>query len=252
MSKQYVTGLVSVSFRSSSPEQILSAMSEAGLTHIEWGSDIHAPFNDRARLTELARLQSELGISCSSYGTYFRLGETPIELLENYVDAAETLGTRILRLWCGTKSGADMTEGERAALLLECERAEEIARKRGATFCFECHRRTFTERIEDTYALMKKVNSPHIRTYWQPFEWLSVEENRESARARAPFCEHIHVFNWRGSEKLPLSEAIDTWRGYLSEFSGPRTLLLEFMPDGKLSTLAQEAEALRKIIEGAR
>jgi hypothetical protein len=47
---------------------------------------------------------------------------------------------------------------------------------------------------------------------------------------------------------LPLAEAIEEWREYLSAFSTPRTLLLEFMPKGTIEELAEEAAALRTII----
>ena len=65
----------------------------------------------------------------------------------------------------------------------------------------------------------------------------------------APLTHHIHVFQWKNEQKFSLGDGIDEWRAYLSKFSLPRTLLLEFMPDGKLTTLSAEAEALRRIIE---
>ena len=42
----YTYGLVSVSFRKNSPEEILSAMKDSDLSVIEWGSDVHAPSDD--------------------------------------------------------------------------------------------------------------------------------------------------------------------------------------------------------------
>ena len=39
----YSSGLVSISFRSHTPDEILRAAAESGLTQIEWGSDVHAP-----------------------------------------------------------------------------------------------------------------------------------------------------------------------------------------------------------------
>ena len=104
-SNKYELGLVSVSFRQHDPKTITKAAQAAGLSFIEWGSDVHAPCRDVVRLREIASLQNEYGIFCSSYGTYFRLGETPIDELEDYVRAAKLLGTNILRLWCGRKSG---------------------------------------------------------------------------------------------------------------------------------------------------
>jgi hypothetical protein len=68
---QHRAGLVSVSFRAKEPREILCAMQAAGLCYIEWGSDVHAPCHDVARLDELGALMREFGVACSSYGTYF-------------------------------------------------------------------------------------------------------------------------------------------------------------------------------------
>ena len=247
---QYKLGLVSVSFRKSSPREILRAMSEAGLVCVEWGSDIHAPCCDIEGLYEIAALQKEYGIECSSYGTYFRLGESPLCELENHIKAAKILGTDILRIWCGIKSGADMSEGEKDELLSSCRAAAKLAETYGVTLCTECHKKTFTENTEDAAWLMRAVGSPHFCTYWQPFQWQTAKENIENARRLSEFTRHIHVFNWKGREKLPLAEAIDEWRGYLAEFSDmpSRALLLEFMPNGSIGELSDEAAALRAIV----
>ncbi len=245
---KYDLGLVSVSFRQHTPKEILEAMKRARLSCVEWGSDVHAPCNDTERLMEIAALQKEYGIVCSSYGTYFRLGETPVEELEGYIAAAKILGTDILRLWCGRKSGADMTDEEQSQFLSVCRQAADIAESSGVTLCMECHRKTFTEAPDDAVLLMRSVNSPHFRMYWQPFQWQSAEQNIENAKRVAPFAEHIHVFHWKDDKKLPLADAVTEWREYLSEFSAPRTLLLEFMPNGTIEELAGEANALRSII----
>ena len=247
---QYNLGLVSVSFRSHTPKEILEAARAAGLSCVEWGSDVHAPCNDTERLMEIAELQKEYGIVCSSYGTYFRLGETSVEELETYIEAAKLLGTNILRLWCGGKSGENMTGTEKNTLFEICRKAAKIAQNNRVILCMECHKGTFTENPDDAMRLMEMVNSPCFRMYWQPFQWQSIDENFENARKIAPYAEHIHVFHWRGKEKFPLGEAIEEWRIYLKQFSKPRTLLLEFMPDNEISTLPREAEALRTIVGG--
>lgn len=245
---KYALGLVSVSFRQHSPKEILEVTKAAGLSCIEWGSDVHAPCHDIERLHKIAEMQKEYGIFCSSYGTYFRLGETPIEELSDYIAAAKALGTDILRLWGTRKSGKDMTEEERKDLLELCRTVAKIAEDSGVTFCLECHKNTFTENPDDAVWLMQSIRSPRFRMYWQPFQWQSSEQNVENAKKIAPFAEHIHVFNWRGSEKLPLTDAVGDWQEYIKAFSTPRTLLLEFMPNGTIEELAHEAEALRTMI----
>ena len=245
--RKYKLGLVSVSFRQHSPQEILDAVKAAGLSCIEWGSDVHAPCRDLARLHKIAEMQKEYEVFCSSYGTYFRLGETPVEELEAYIDAAKILGTNILRLWCTRKSGNDMTSEERNDLLDVCRTVAKIAEERGIPLCLECHKKTFTEEPEDAVWLMETVNSPCFRMYWQPFQWQSSEQNVENAKKISPYAEHIHVFNWKGSEKFPLTDAVSDWQEYIKAFSTPRTLLLEFMPNGTIEELAHESDALREI-----
>ena len=46
----YHLGLASIAFRHLSPEGILAAAKNAGLTYIEWGSDVHAPKDDLENL----------------------------------------------------------------------------------------------------------------------------------------------------------------------------------------------------------
>ena len=250
MKSNYQLGLVSVSFRDRTPKEIAKAAKDAGLVCVEWGSDVHAPCRDHERLCEIAELQQRYGLACSSYGTYFRLGETPMEELDDYITAAKQLGTDILRLWCGTKSRADMTDAECDALLSACRQAAARAEERGVVLCMECHKKTFTENPDDAVRLMQAVDSQCFQMYWQPFQWQSAEQNLENAKRIAPYAKHIHVFHWKGSDKLPLAEAIDEWQSYLSVFSTPRTLLLEFMPNGRVEELLGEATALKTIAGG--
>lgn len=244
---KYVLGLVSVSFRQHTPREILEAMQKEGLSCIEWGSDVHAPYDDTERLREISELQKEYGIRCCSYGTYFRLGETPTSELEGYIAVAKLLGTDILRLWCGTRCGAEYSDREKREFAELCGEAERLASREGVTLCMECHKRTFTQSPEDAIFLMKEINSPHFRMYWQPFQWQTVEENLAYAEKISPFTHHIHVFQWKDKQRFSLKDGIEEWQKYLSRFSTPRTLLLEFMPDDELSSLTTEVRALRTI-----
>ena len=242
----YKLGLVSISFRKYSPEEIITAMKKAGLSYIEWGSDVHCPPEKAA---EIAALQARSGITCSSYGTYFRLGVTPMEELPGYVAAAKTLGTDIVRLWCGDKNSGDYTEDEKAELFAQCKAAAKIAEENGVILCMECHNNTYTNRKEASFELMQAVNSPAFRMYWQPNQFVSEQENLACAKMLSPYTYHLHVFNWKGHEKFPLDEAKTIWREYLSCFEKDKALLLEFMPDGNIESLDIEAGALKEIAQ---
>ena len=245
---KYTAGLVSISFRKHSPEEILSAMKAAGLGAIEWGSDLHAPANDQSKLAEIKRLQSEAGIVCSSYGTYFRLGENDPEEIRDYIAAAKMLGTKILRLWAGRKSHLDATAEERERLISDLHRVVRIAEELDAVICLECHRNSYTEHLAGTLELFAEIPSPAFQMYWQPNPDVSFAENMAYLSAISHRLAHIHVFHWQGKDHLPLADGVDEWKRYIADLSGEHGMLLEFMPDNLLTSLSCEADALRKII----
>ena len=247
---EFKTGLVSVSFRSLSPEEIIDLCVSSGLKYVEWGSDVHAPASDRARLCRIADLQKQSGIVCSSYGTYFRIGTDPVEKIEEYIYAAKCLGTEVLRLWCGDRSSAEYSPEEKEALAEDCAALAAIAKKRGVVICLECHRGTFTDEKDAALWLMERVNSPAFKMYWQPEVIHSFEENLAYALALKDWVVNVHVFNWDTAGRYPLIGAAEKWRKYLSVFSGEEHLLLEFMPDDRPESLATEAKSLFEIITG--
>ena len=242
----FKTGLVSVSFRSLSVDKIISLARENRLSAIEWGSDVHAPMDDTERLNYIKAKMDRAGLYTSSYGTYFRIGETPTEKLHEYISAAKILGTNVLRLWCGRKNYEDTTEKERESMVFEAISAARIAEKEGVTVGIECHNNTFTSCPEGALALMRGVNSSAFRMYWQPLG--DVDADIEYAKSIAPYILNVHVFNRSSEGKRPLSEGLDIWQKYLSYFDRTQHLLLEFMPDGLSESLASEAESLRCLI----
>lgn len=249
MSK-YNCGLVSVSFRKNSVEEIIDAVKENGLSCIEWGSDVHARPEDEEALNKIIFLQEKEGIKTSSYGTYFRFGQSELSELEKYIAAAKKLGTDILRLWCGTKGSLDYTAEEKEALYIEAREAAKIAEKHNVYLCMECHPNTLTDKKEPASELMGAVSSPNFKMYWQPNQFESLEENIEYIRLLKPYITHIHVFNWEGLEHYPLKDNPEKWLTYLSELGDDeRTLLLEFMPDHRIESLKEETAALKDIVK---
>ncbi len=241
-------GLVSVSFRQHSPEEIITACTDCGIAAIEWGSDIHAPADNISALRKIVKLQSEYGVRCCSYGTYFRIGQNAPEDIYAYIRAAELLGTRTLRIWCGTKDSCKYDSRERAALFCDCEAVCKIAEAEGVRLCTEFHNNTFTDRAERVSELCGILHLDSFGSYWQPNQYRTFDENLASAEKVASITENIHVFNWSGEERYPLAEAHREWCSYLSRFSGEHYALLEFMPDGKISSLPTEVSALRNIL----
>lgn len=237
-------GLVSVSFRPLPPEVVVRAAKNAGLTCIEWGSDVHAPCDDTERLQRIVSLQKEYGISCCAYGTYFRLGVDPVEKLSQYIRAARLLGTAILRLWCGDRAPEKYTPEERDALFAQCRQAAALAQAQSVTLCMECHMATYTETKEGALALMRAVDSRAFRMYWQPNQFRTIEENLAYAKLLKPYIHHVHVFQWKGRARFALATGVQEWKQYLQILAPQHGLLLEFMPHDDAAELPGEAETL--------
>lgn len=241
-------GLCSVSFRANTPAEIIKAVSEAGLLCIEWGSDVHVKCNDESAAAEIMALQAEYGISTASYGTYFYLGRDSLDELKDYIKTAKLIGADTLRLWCGEKSSSDFAPNEKTEFFEECKRAAAIAQKENVILGMECHGGTYCDIPESCIELMEAVNSPHFRMYWQPDIIGDEAPNVESARLLSEYTVNIHVHYWVDKKHYPLSEGIDKWKNYVSQHTPGKSVLLEFMPDGKIESLPLQAEALKKII----
>lgn len=245
--KNFKTGLCSISFRSLGAPEIITLAKNAGLDCIEWGSDVHAKPDDAQAISEIVKLQDENNIFCSSYGTYFRIGTNAANEIYDYIKAAKLLGTDTLRLWCGNKGSADYTEKERDSVICECKALAKIAEKEGVTLCLECHIKTLTDDVSSTLDIMEKVGSEHFCMYWQPNQFKTFEQNVDCAQKISKFTKRIHVFNWKEKEKYPLLDAKKIWQDYL-EYFGNMPLLLEFMPDNNPDSLKTEANSLFEII----
>lgn len=247
-------GLVSVSFRALSHREVIDLAAAARLSCIEWGSDVHAPCHDTARLEDIMAYSRERGITCCSYGTYFRLGVHPLDELGAYMSAARVLGTNVLRIWAGNKNDTDMTEAERAFLIEEGRRAAALAAREGMMLCLEWHTQTMTSTLEGALALIEQVASPALRLYWQPSQYRPFEQNLAEAARVAPYVCKLHVFQWelRPGELIrhPLSEGQAQWSQYFNCFDPSVPALLEFVPDDDPALLGREADTLRAILKG--
>ena len=132
-------------------------------------------------------------------------------------------------------------------MISECKKAARIAEEEGVILCMECHQKSFTNVLEGALDLMRSVNSPAFRMYWQPSTTAPVEDNIKYARGIKDYVDTIHVFYYKDGKKAYLKDGAEEWKRYLSEFENDKKLLLEFMPDGSPDSLKGEAAALTAI-----
>ncbi len=245
------SGLVSVSFRSLSCERIIEIAKNAGLTGIEWGGDVHVPHGDVARAARVGELTRAAGLEVAAYGSYYRAGTyggTYAEVFRPVLAAAAALGAPCIRLWAGARGSDDTPDENRAVMVKEIKEIAGAAAQAGIALAFECHNGTLTDASDSFVRLMRDVDLPNVKLYWQPNERRDHTYNLAALEACLPYLANVHVFHWPSpGVRKPLAEGEPLWLQYISRIAacpGERYLLLEFMPQDAPAELPAEAAAL--------
>ncbi|HZG75644.1 MAG TPA: hypothetical protein VEZ72_07275 [Paenibacillus sp.] len=121
------TGLLSITFRSMSPEAIAALAAEAGLEGIEWGGDLHVPHGDVEAARRVARLTAEAGLAVAAYGSYYRIGVEQPYSFDDVLASASALGAPAVRVWAGDRGSAVADGAWRALATSEANRIAEAA-----------------------------------------------------------------------------------------------------------------------------
>lgn len=247
-----MTGLVSVTFRKRTAQEIIGLAAAAGLDGIEWGSDVHAPESDPACAALLGKVTRAAGLRVLSYGSYYRLGGgegRPAAFLP-FLKAAAAMDAPNIRIWAGSlpPEKADGAVYEKAAA--ELREICPLAAREGVAVSLEYHRGTLTQNARSALRLFHAAGCPNLKLYWQPNPELSAKENCAELRQVAPFLSNIHVFHWdaRGG-RLRLAEGADDWRNYIRAAGGRAgSYLLEFVQNDSEESFLRDARTLRELI----
>jgi sugar phosphate isomerase/epimerase len=140
----------------------------------------------------------------------------------------------------------------RDAWAAEAGAACRMAAERGLTVAFEYHHDTLTDTAASALELVKAINEPNCRLYWQPEFAKPQALILADLELVAPYVELCHVFTWNPDHsRRPLLDGKALWREYLSRIPGweDKPLLLEFVQNDDPALLAREAASLREITE---
>lgn len=246
----FLTGLVSVTFRNKSAEEIIENVRDVNLDGIEWGGDIHAPSGNIETAELIAEKCINSNVKILSYGSYFRIGQN--EQFQPVLDAALTLKTDHIRIWAGNKNGEETNAAEWLAMVEETRQIADILEKYNISLSFEYHDNTLTNTPESAVKLIEAVNKPNVFLYWQPDQYKGFEYNKNALKAILPYLSNVHVFNWSGSERNNLKNAFDEWREYINIIKNDdkfHNLLLEFVKDDLYENLKSDAETLHELLD---
>jgi 3-dehydroshikimate dehydratase len=246
-------GLVSISFRQLSPQEIVALCVESQLEGIEWGGDVHVPHGNLETASEVAKLTRDAGLEVAAYGSYYRAGTRDHDLpFSKVLDSAIALGAPLIRVWAGNRGSADAGPGLRADVAKDLTACGTKAGEAGLAVALEFHGGTLTDTAESAADLMQELEGSGVRLYWQPPVGLPPESAAQGLRHVLPWVDNVHVFAWRkdndGIAKLPLFEGAESWALYLNALrtaDQDRWALLEFVRDNDPGNLPADAATLR-------
>ena len=253
-----IPGLVSISFRQLSADEIIKLVKQSGLKAIEWGGDLHVPHGDIAKALEVGEKTREAGLESAAYGSYFRLGKSAVEGLDfkKVLDSAVALGAPVIRIWAGAKGSAEYSSDERKNLAEEARKIADAAAEKNIRIALEFHGGTLTDTTESALKFLKECASSNIQTYWQPPLKLNHRERVKSLWAVLPYLSNLHVFSWDTNPdgsytRLPIAEHANDWKEYFtiaSRLPSDRYAMIEFVKDDSPEQFIEDAESLMQLL----
>lgn len=257
------TGLVSITFRKLSPEEIVSLVKQAGDEVIEWGGDVHVPHGDVKTAERVGKWTRDAGLEVSCYGSYYRLGLAGFDPgngaavypeFDAVLDSALALGAPLIRVWAGRGASKETDEKTRDVAVEDALRIAELAHSQGVGITYEYHAKTLTDEIESACRLLEATKHPAVTTLWQPPNDQPEEYILKSLDSVIPHLSNVHVFHWifpNGQrERRPLSEGETRWKAYLEKLKphGPRDYLIEFVHGDETNQYLEDSACLKRCL----
>lgn len=246
-------GLVSVSFRNLSVEEIVEAANKAGLTGIEWGGDSHVLPGDFKQAEKVKKLTEEAGLKVASYGSYYIAGEHSIEEFQKVLETAKVLGAPVIRIWAGDQATWRAEKSYVDRVIRDTRQVCELAEKEGIQVSYEYHGWTLTDNRFSALDAHREIGKENMFLYWQPNFCLTQEENLLALKMVQPCMKNVHVFYWDClMNRFPMEEGRNVWKEYLEVLkkdSQDHFLMFEFVKDDSVEQLVKDAKIIKELLE---
>ncbi len=262
MSAKFKTGLVSISFRPLSTNEIVQLVADAGLEGIEWGGDVHVPHGDLEVARATRELTRDAGLEVAAYGSYYRFDdciEDSDETGPNFdavLDTAEALGAPSIRVWAGRKNASECSDLEIGRIADRTREIAEQAARRGIRIDYEFHDNTATHTNESTVDLLDRVDHPNAWTLWQTALQVGHAYRSRGLETLLDRISNIHC-NYFGENGWPdqfaLSEGTEEWADYLkilNRSDRSRWILIEHVKNNAVESFRDDAATLRRWLAG--
>ncbi|MBQ8654357.1 MAG: sugar phosphate isomerase/epimerase [Clostridia bacterium] len=251
MSTAWIPGVVSVTFRDKSPEDVIRLAKANGLEAVEWSENAHIQPDDPEGAARIRRLTEEAGLKIAAYGSYYRVGEYGDQAEETFrrsLVSACALGADVIRVWAGVKASADADPEDRLRVARDAHMIASMAAEKGVRIAFEWHKNTLTDTNESAMQLLKDANHPNLYCLWQPTVALTPAQRVEGVQLLGDRLVNYHVYSWPDGKRGPLNAA--EWKLYLdaAQCGGSHYALMEFVRDNTEEQFASDAKTLNDLI----
>ena len=250
-----IPGLVSITFRQLTPEEIIALVARAGGKAIEWGGDVHVPHGDVATAEKVGKLTREAGLAISAYGSYYRTAVSEADGLafDDVLASAVALGAPIIRVWAGNKGSAEADAAYRQAVIEDSRRIGDMAAAKGIKIAYEYHGNTLTDVDESALELLAEINHPNVGTFWQPHNEDDDPTRMAGLKAIIDQVVNAHVFFWENYQtRFALADGKDMWLPYLKELAATgrdHYLCVEFVQNDEPENYVRDAKTLQEWID---
>ncbi len=248
-------GLVSITLRQKSPQEIIRLCQETDLQGIEWGGDVHVPHGDLAKARQVRRWCEDAGIQIATYGSYYRTGHSEEETpFAQVLETAHELGAPLIRVWAGKMDAQDADQKYFQDVVNESQRIGDLAKQAKITLAYEFHGKTLNNSAAASKVLFDTIDHPAWQTLWQPLPIETIPQE-ESLQSVLPRLANLHVYHWQSSNnRFPLADGFAEWRKYFSIADNdiPRWALLEFVCNDDPENLRQDAATLHRLLNEPR
>ena len=250
------SGLVSITFRSLSPKEIVDLVARAGLDSIEWGGDVHAPHGDMARAREVRQMTLDAGLAVAAYGSYYRVGHGEPVPFERVVESAVALGASLIRVWAGKRGSAEADAAYWTRVVEDSRVIADLAQQAGIVVAYEFHSNTLTDTNESALLLLQTVAHSNVKTYWQPPGDAALHDNLAGLEMILPWLTNVHVFSWREAngqrERMRLEAKAEEWAQYFAKIATTgrdHHAMIEFVRDDAPENFLKDAVTLKQWLE---
>lgn len=248
-------GLVSVTFRELSPQEITTLAGEARCEGIEWGGDVHVPHGDLRKAGDVREITKEAGLATTAYGSYYRIGKSEDQGLrfETVLETALEMEAPTVRVWAGTHGSQESTPEYRERVIQESRRIADLALEAGLSISYEYHRGSLTDTGDSARTLLEEVRHPNVFTFWQQRVGVQMDRCLADISAILPWLKNLHVFHWWPDQehRRPLAEGEEKWMRYLRRVAADgreRFASIEFVKDDDPENFLKDAGTLRSLL----